>query len=157
MGDHTESLQIDYDPDIISYGQLLDEFWNAHSPCQPGWGKQYMHAVFYMNDEQKDIALKSKKKIKELKNAKVTTKIIPIAIWTDAEDYHQKYYLRNNSFFDDLNLTDRQVIHSTLTARLNGWVYGNGTLEQFESEINTFGLSDELIQTISNSVRRRLN
>jgi len=71
MGDHTESIQIDFDPNIISYAGILEEFWEAHTPCTPGWGKQYMHAVFYMNDEQKSIALDSKKKLKQKKKQKL--------------------------------------------------------------------------------------
>jgi len=156
MGDHTESIQIDYNTNILSYSDLLDVFWESHSPCSPGWGKQYMHAVFYMNEEQHKIALKSKKALKAKKNAKITTSIKPMTVWTDAEDYHQKYYLRNTNFFSDLNLDDQQVINSLLAARLNGWVYGNGTLEQFEEEINNFGLSSTLVELISKSVRRRL-
>jgi len=80
-----------------------------------------------------------------------------MTIWTDAEDYHQKYYLRGTNFFSDLNLTDEDVLNSFLAARLNGWVYGNGKLEQFENEINNFGLSSDLIVTISKMVRRRLS
>ena len=62
---YSESVLIIFDPSIISYGQILDIFWRVHDPTQigrqgPDVGNQYNSMIFYMNEEQKDIAEKSK-------------------------------------------------------------------------------------------------
>ncbi|MGB5616246.1 MAG: peptide-methionine (S)-S-oxide reductase, partial [Desulfobacterales bacterium] len=59
LGDHTETIQIDYDPSQVSYNDLLDIFWQNHDPSSRAWSKQYMAAVFYHTDEQKKLAEES--------------------------------------------------------------------------------------------------
>ena len=53
LGDHTETLQIDFDPDVITYDELLEIFWASHNPGRKSWSRQYMAAVFYHNHKQK--------------------------------------------------------------------------------------------------------
>jgi len=50
LGDHTETVQIDYDPTQISFEELLDVFWDSHRPTQRAWSRQYMAAVFFHNE-----------------------------------------------------------------------------------------------------------
>ncbi len=100
---HMEAIQILYDPNKISYLELLDVFWRQIDPTDPGGqfvdrGSQYGTAIFYHNEEQRVFAEKSKK---ELENSgiyenPVVTKIIKGSTFYKAEAYHQDYY-KNNS------------------------------------------------------------
>lgn len=99
-----EAVQIEFDPEIISFDHLLDTFWAAHDPTTlnrqgSDAGTQYRSVIFYHDDEQRKAALKSKERIDksgELKG-KVVTEIIPLEKFYTAEEYHQNYYERNKS------------------------------------------------------------
>ncbi len=96
---HAEAVQVDYDPDEISFEELLDVFWSNHDPTtlnRQGHdvGIQYRSAIFYHDEKQKEIAEKSKQVLE--KSAKfdnlVVTEIVPALIFYKAEEYHQKYF-----------------------------------------------------------------
>lgn len=95
---HYEAVEVRYDPDMVNYESLAKMFFEIHDPTQangqgPDIGKQYRSAVFYRNDEEKDVA---EKLIAELKTKgyKVVTRILPLEVFYPAEDYHQDYYFR---------------------------------------------------------------
>jgi methionine-S-sulfoxide reductase len=148
LGDHTETLQIDYDPSKLSYAQLLDVFWESHHPEHRAWSQQYKAAVFYHDEEQKRLAMESKR-IREqgTRGGPIYTEILPLGRFYRAEDYHQKYRLRRDSelmralrrFYPD----SRDFVDSTAAARINGYLAGNGSLEQLKGELDLFGLSPE--------------
>jgi peptide-methionine (S)-S-oxide reductase len=96
---HAESLQLQYDPKVISYETLLDIFWVTHDPTslnQQGYdvGPEYRSIIFYHTEEQKKIAEESKKKLdKSGKYDKpIVTEIIPFKNFYKAEDEHQNFY-----------------------------------------------------------------
>jgi peptide-methionine (S)-S-oxide reductase len=96
---HAEAVEVEYDPDVISFQDLLDVFWNNHNPTTlnrqgPDIGIQYRSAIFYHNDQQKDIAEKSKQLLNESTQYEhpIVTQIIPAPIFYPAEEYHQKYF-----------------------------------------------------------------
>ena len=99
---HAEAVEINYDPHIITYGQLLDIFFKIHNPTTkdrqgPDYGSQYRSAIFYKNDMQKDAAVK---KVLELNRSgrfrnMVVTEIAPLKSFYPAEDYHQHYHLKH--------------------------------------------------------------
>jgi len=99
---HAEAVEVEYDPNEISYEELLDVFWNNHNPTTlnrqgPDVGIQYRSAIFYHNDEQKKIAEKSKQtldKSGQFENP-IVTEIVPTPIFYDAEEYHQKYFKKH--------------------------------------------------------------
>ena len=62
LGDHTESFQIDYDPARIPYSTLLEEFWKEADPTEPPYSRQYMSAVFFADEGQKNLALATARK-----------------------------------------------------------------------------------------------
>src|SRR4029077_10582273 len=95
LGDHTESLQIDFDPRQITYEQLLDMFWKMHNPCSSSWSRQYMAAVFYHDAGQKAVALRTRDRQATPRGRNVVTPVVPLTAFYRAEDYHQKYNLRN--------------------------------------------------------------
>jgi len=144
MGDHTESFQVDYDPEKITYEKLLEIFWSSHNPCAKAYSRQYMSAIFYSDDEQKKAALESKEKL-EKTSGKVQTLITELKEFTLAEDYHQKYMLRNNAKLmaelKKLYPEDKDFVNSTAAARVNAYLGGNGSAKQLEEELPSLGLS----------------
>jgi len=91
MGDHTETLQIDFDPSQISYEELLDIFWASHRPTNPPRSRQYMSAILYHSEEQRRAAEASRDRIAAA-IGNVFTRIAPFERFYLAEEYHQKYY-----------------------------------------------------------------
>jgi peptide-methionine (S)-S-oxide reductase len=146
LGDHTETVQIDYDPNQVSYEDLLDVFWKSHNPRYQSWSKQYMTAIFYHSEEQKRLAEETKKRIEELMGGKVATKILPASAFYRAEDYHQKYALRRyGQFLDELRAAyphEDELVDSTAAARVNAYLSGHGTMEELQVDIDQLGLSE---------------
>ncbi len=96
---HAEVMQLIYDPEKISYEELLNIFWKSHNPTTrnrqgPDVGSQYRSAIFYHTSEQKEIAEKSKAELEASGKWKspVVTEITPAQSFWKAEDYHQKYF-----------------------------------------------------------------
>ena len=95
---HAEAVQIEFDPAVISYEELLNIFWNAHNPTQlnrqgPDFGEQYRSSIFYYTPEQKETAIKSKQALEKSGKWKdpVVTQIAPASEFWNAEEYHQQY------------------------------------------------------------------
>ena len=102
---HAESVQVEFDPKQVSYEKLLDIFWNLHDPTQyhrqgPDVGSQYRSAIFYHDEEQKNKAIQSKEKLEKSDKYRkpIVTEISPARQFYPAEEYHQKYWLKNKSF-----------------------------------------------------------
>ena len=96
---HAEAIELEFDPNEISYRELLDFFWSIHNPTTknrqgPDIGSQYRSTIFYHNPEQENIARKSKQQLDDSNSFqnKIVTEIVPAATFYQAEDYHQKYY-----------------------------------------------------------------
>lgn len=99
---HVETIQIVYDPTIVSYERLLEIFWENIDPLDPDGqfcdkGSQYRSAIFYHNAAQKELAEASKKKIEENGSLPrpIVTEIVAASTFFPAEDYHQDYYKKN--------------------------------------------------------------
>jgi len=99
---HAEAVEVTFDPAKVSYDKLLDIFWVNHDPtvtnrqfCDSG--TQYRPGIFYVNDQQKNLALASKAKWEKLKTFKqpILTEITAAGPFYPAEDYHQDYYKKN--------------------------------------------------------------
>src|SRR3954464_319493 len=95
---HAEVVRVEYDPDKVTYEDLLDLFWQVHDPTTlnrqgPDFGSQYRSVIFYHDDEQKEAAIASK----EAQQAggrfrrPVVTEITPASTFYRAEEYHQRY------------------------------------------------------------------
>jgi peptide-methionine (S)-S-oxide reductase len=96
---HAEAVEVTYDPEMISYHDLLKVFWSIHDPTQrnrqgPDVGSQYRSAIFYHNEAQADAARTSKADLEKSGKHKkpIATEIIPAREFYAAEDYHQQYY-----------------------------------------------------------------
>ena len=151
MGDHTESIQIDFDPRTISFEKLCELFWKAHNPCARRFSRQYDSILFYANDEQKKLVEATRTQVTAEKGA-LTTRVEKLGAFYPAEDYHQKYYLRGNhdilAELQNCYPKDADLLNSTAAARLNSYLSGNGKREQLEKEIGKLGLSDEAQQQV---------
>lgn len=95
---HAEALEVTFDPEKISYEELLDVFWANHDPTtknRQGWdvGHQYRSAIFFHSPEQEAAARASAARVDEGLRwpKKVTTEIVPASTFWEAEDYHQRY------------------------------------------------------------------
>ena len=99
LGDHTETVQIDYDPEKLSYDDLLKVFWSTHNPCYRPYSRQYASLILYHNDQQKKAALRTKQAEVNRRREKVHTEVLPLSRFYLAEDYHQKYYLQSRQVF----------------------------------------------------------
>jgi peptide-methionine (S)-S-oxide reductase len=96
---HAEVVELDFDPEKISFGQLLDAFFSLHNPTSlnyqgPDWGTQYRSVVFYHSKEQETAA---RAKIEELTAdgryapKRIVTQVVPAQTFWRAEEYHQRY------------------------------------------------------------------
>lgn len=97
---HAEVVQITYDPETISYEELLRMHWKSHDPTTlnrqgADVGTQYRSIILFHNDEQKRIAEKSRKAAQEQFREPIVTEIEPLETFYPAEDYHQDYYRKN--------------------------------------------------------------
>ncbi len=99
---HAEAVEVEYDPNEISYDELLDIFWNNHDPTSlnrqgPDVGIQYRSSIFIHDESQKQAAQKSKEKLNSSgKFSKtIVTEIVPSPEFYTAEEYHQKYFQKH--------------------------------------------------------------
>jgi len=132
---------------VITYSDLLDVFWQGHSPFTKAYSRQYMSIIFYHDEEQKRLAEESRDRYESEREMTVYTEIVPAETFYTAEDYHQKYYLQNISGltqeYRDIYPDFEDFVNSTAVARLNGYAGGYGSQETLESQLDSLGLSPE--------------
>jgi peptide-methionine (S)-S-oxide reductase len=146
IGDHTESVQVDFDPARVSYQQLLQVFWASHDPFEHYSITQYKVAVFYADAQQERLARESLAQIEKQSGRKVNTQILPLKKFYRAEDYHQKYYLRHTpqllaELAADYGGDERAFADSTLAARLNAYSGRHGNPKTVQAELASYALS----------------
>jgi peptide-methionine (S)-S-oxide reductase len=98
---HAELVQVEFDPNVLSYEKLLNVFWNSHDPTQlnkqgPDIGTQYRSVIFCHDSEQQKIAQESKQRLDQSGKfgKKIATQVLPAPEFYRAEEYHQKYYVK---------------------------------------------------------------
>jgi len=99
--DHAEVVLIEFDPSVISYEELLNSFWEKHDPTTlnrqgPDVGTQYRSAIFYFDEEQRNLAQESLNKLQQKLEKKIVTEITEADTFWKAEEYHQKYFEKHN-------------------------------------------------------------
>jgi peptide-methionine (S)-S-oxide reductase len=99
---HAEAVKITYNPNVITYRQLLEIFFTVHDPTTPDRqgadvGTQYRSVIFYQNPDQKATAESVIREVESEKvwSAPIVTEIVPFTVFYKAEDYHQEYYEKN--------------------------------------------------------------
>ncbi|MCA9401677.1 MAG: peptide-methionine (R)-S-oxide reductase MsrB [Candidatus Omnitrophica bacterium] len=108
---HIEAVEITYNPDIISYEEILAIFWQDIDPTDNGGqfadrGSQYQTAIFYLNEKQKEIALASKQRLEDsgMFHQPIATRVLPAEPFYRAEDYHQDYSQKNSLHYKGYRL-----------------------------------------------------
>ncbi|HEX9891671.1 MAG TPA: peptide-methionine (S)-S-oxide reductase MsrA [Actinomycetota bacterium] len=97
---HAEVVQVAFDPDQVTYEQLLEVFWAMHDPTQvnrqgPDIGDQYRSVIFTHSEDQAATAEKSKERAQKRYDKPIATRIEPVKEFYPAEGYHQEYYEKN--------------------------------------------------------------
>jgi peptide methionine sulfoxide reductase msrA/msrB len=100
---HAEAAQVEFDPSLVTYDQLLDAFWAMHDPTTPNRqgpdvGSQYRSAIFYHNEDQLKAARASMERLEKsgkLRGRKIVTELVPAGEFYRAEEYHQRYFERH--------------------------------------------------------------
>ncbi|TGE28706.1 peptide-methionine (S)-S-oxide reductase MsrA [Hymenobacter metallicola] len=101
---HNEVIQVTFDPQVISYEELLEVFWKTHDPTTLNRqgndvGTQYRSGIYFHNEEQQRLAEQYKQKLTAAQafDQPITTEIVPLKVFYPAEDYHQNYYNLNGT------------------------------------------------------------
>lgn len=159
MGDHTESLEIDYDPTVVSLVELLTMFWQHHNAWRINdyRGRQYLSLLLYRNGQQLDQIQSLKQNLERQLEEEIVTEINPYHHFYIAEDRHQKYYLKRfpNAYMPILQYyqTEQAFIDSTLVARLNGMAKGFGSYTELKRSVRFWGLSEIEEQNVNELLR----
>lgn len=148
MGDHTETLQIRFDPAVLSYEEVLQHFWRNHYPNRDEYkGRQYISLLRFHNPRQQEAASRVKTEMEEELGEKIETDIAPFSSFTPAEERHQKYYLKRYPKVLDQLIgiypDQRLLTDSIFAARLNGFVKGFGNRESLKQEIEGWAVPEE--------------
>ncbi|KAK7376075.1 hypothetical protein VNO78_34927 [Psophocarpus tetragonolobus] len=128
--DHAECVKVEYDPELISFRELLDAFWSSHDPRQvygqgPDVGNQYRSIIFVNGTEESRMASVSKEQEQtRSRSSIVTTQILQLGTFYTAEPEHQKFELKQNNILLQLigNLPAEELERSSLATKLNGYV-----------------------------------
>lgn len=148
IGNHSEAIRVEFDPQRISYAQLLEVFWASHDPGDDVYSRQYRNAVFYLNETQREEAEASRKAMAEIAHERVFTALEPAGEFFAAEDYHQKYLLRKAAGifreFQAIYPDAANFAASTAAARINGYLGCNGEPEDLQRELDQLGLSVQM-------------
>ncbi len=159
LGDHSETIQIDFDPARVTYEGLLKVFADSHEPFSRSWSRQYASVIFYHSAEQQKAAAAFLGQLEKKVGHKAQTEVVPFRKFYLAEDYHQKYYLRGRpeiakeyyARYPDL----KDFIASPAVTRVNGYVGGFGTVESLRKDLPGLGLSPKAQEALLRSVNRR--
>ncbi len=147
LGDHSETVQVDFDPRVISYPELLAAFFASHDASRSSFSRQYMSAIFFHTEEQERMAREAAARQAAEVGRALQTQILPAATFYPAEDYHQKYALQGDTAlmaeFRRMYPVFQDIVDSTAATRVNAYLYGCGTLQQLQRELDGLGLSEE--------------
>jgi peptide-methionine (S)-S-oxide reductase len=93
---HAEAVEVTFDPERVSYEELVGRFFDLHDPTQrnrqgPDVGTQYRSAIFFQDAEQQKAAIAAKERVQSERRREVVTEVVPATTFWPAEDYHQRY------------------------------------------------------------------
>lgn len=147
IGDHTETIQIDFNPDIISYRELVEIFFNSHNAFAKPYSKQYASLILFHDQKQQQIALELKEEIEKERNKEIKTEIKKLDKFYLAENYHQKFRLQQKSELRDhyfKMMSFEEFLNSPTITKLNGYVSANGDRDEIIKNIGNFKLTNRL-------------
>lgn len=147
IGDQTETIEIEYDPEKISYNELLEIFFSSHNPYRQNYSRQYASLILYNNQKQQELAVKMKEKLEAASGREIKTEIKELKKFYLAEDYHQKFRLQQQRAFKEnyLNkLSMEEFINSPAVTKVNGYLTGNGKRTNIIENLGRLGLTEKL-------------
>ena len=147
IGDHTETIQIDYDPEVISYQKLVEIFFDSHNAFNQPYSKQYASLILFHNEQQKEIALEVKNKRESSSAGSIQTVIKKLDKFYLAENYHQKFRLQQQKEFKEFYLSKlsmEEFINSPAVTKVNGYISGHGERDDIIQNIGELGLTPRL-------------
>jgi len=158
LGDHTEVFQVDFDPGVLPYEDLLQLVWQSHDPTRAAFKVQYASLVLAHDDAQLHMARESAARLAEAVGRPVVTRIEPLTRFWAAEDYHQKYHLRNDravmAEFRAMFGTDEVAFReSTAAMKANAYAAGVGSCASLETEGADLGLGEYALGSLRRSCR----
>lgn len=153
MGDHTETVEIDFDPTSVSFEEILLHFWHNHYPNRDQYkGQQYVSSLRYHNEQQLQMIEQVKIEMEQELGESIETEITLLDHFTLAEQRHQKYYLKRYpkalEQLQSLYSSEESLVDSTFAARMNGFVKGFGTRDQIVTEIQDWPLDENARQQL---------
>ena len=152
MGDHTEAMQVDFDPQQIGFEDVANLFWKTHNPCRAPYSRQYMSAIWFHDEQQRKFVQGLLDAANDRFDGGVTTVVEPLAEFYLAEDYHQKYRLQSKhglmSVFQTMYPAFEDFNNSTAAARLNAFAAGDGSKQLFEQEVDQYGFPREELECV---------
>ncbi len=152
---HSETVQVDFDPAKITYEELAEAFFASHDSTVPGLPLQYRSVIFVHDSEQERVARAIMERVDADAKRPVQTVILPFEHFYLAEDYHQKYALQGDrklwAEFQAMYPDMRDLIDSTAAARVNAYLYGEGSPEQLQADLGLLGLSPEGIARLQSA------
>jgi len=154
LGDHTEVVQVEYDPSEASYADLLEVFWSAHDPRSTARKRQYRSVILTDSVAHRQAAERTQREAESRLGGAVATVIEDLDAFHLAEPYHQKYELRATPVLGD-ELADRYgdaLVDSTVAARLNGFVAGHGDAERRRSFLAELDLPPRVLDEVSRRI-----
>lgn len=163
VADHTETIEIDFDPERTSYQELLDVFFSAHDARRPtvAVGRSYRSAVFYHDDGQRRLAETACDGIVRRTGRPIATTVEPIEgtrFWL-AERHHQKFHAQQvhwlAGLFDSHYETTEQLVADPATTRVNAAIGGHLDLERFERDLPGLGLPPPITERLLRRLRER--
>jgi peptide-methionine (S)-S-oxide reductase len=154
LGDHTEVVQVEYDPGTLAYEDLLSVVWETHNWASNARKRQYRGVVLTHDEDQRRAVEQAREALADRTGRTVETDVEPLDQFALAESYHQKYELRSTPIVGDelLECCGDAFVDSTAAARLNGFVAGHGTDEHRRDLLAALDLSPLALD----EVRRRV-
>lgn len=158
IGNHSETIEITFDPSLLRYERLLELFWEGHDPGGTAYSRQYASIIFYHSAEQGRLAEQTKAVQEAKRGRPLQTEILPAGVFTEAEGYHQKYYLQNSPALMQAARAvlpePRDLVASTLGARLNALAGGQLSRSELELDLPALGLSPQQEKALLDALPR---
>ncbi|MFB6230989.1 MAG: peptide-methionine (S)-S-oxide reductase MsrA [Salinibacter sp.] len=159
IGDHIETVRVEYDPERIAYDDLLDHFWAAHDPTRAPFKRQYQPALFPYTDEQARRARETRETVAARHDEGIATELIETPPFYRAEAYHQKHKLRRHEplaeVFQSVYPDEKAFTDSPAAALVNGYVGGRRAPERLEEDRTRLGLPDAIIEELRRIAEQR--